>query len=621
MHGFCTFGTVGHNFRAREPQTEIVLRDCQKAASQGRLLMRILPDKIHLAFGCGPCPISRNSVMWLLQRLPHAQTENFHLWKHVWEELQGKYVECPTGDVLSFVNSRIGVSDFQTVSFAGLVYNFFTHAFSHQGSKLPSPGAIVFEDLLAARLDLVRSFSRCQQRANPHPILIVCPSHYVEFWKDGLRGVSLVTVMGGNSTALVAHRTSLSQSTVFWDLWGLTLPFALLGFFNEARCSFLFCKGGVASMPYFPAFLCSFFGYTKENVRASPYLARGLLAWGTRKRYKKFRKIPAPSWSVLETKSHVVTEMACRAFATLQSGCKSGITQLFRVFSELQTQETYEIPHSDMMERFVDADTSKWDSKLLDKFPKYKCVPKCDPSAKVIPTQECSICTEALSQTLVMPCGHLFCYPCIIQLITTNSSSPFLCQFLCPLCQQTVKIEQVRAYLHRDGKLRQEQFQVKKPAVMKQLERLSGDDKHQLRVLVITPTASSLQALSQAVKELKHPPRVFTTNVRGSHRYRTVPEPGVIMLGVTFEDLQMSCQLFIPHRCVITGFNFEGPWQPFWVRQRLHELACALSERTPFQCQMLVSHPVEKAFLQAAYEKPTEKWTEMEWFLVLRTDT
>lgn len=68
------------------------------------------------------------------------------------------------------------------------------------------------------------------------------------------------------------------------------------------------------------------------------------------------------------------------------------------------------------------------------------------------PGKECSVCLEDLKPPLeILPCGHIFHNPCIIQWLVDGNS------LQCPLCRDNLSTELLNAYLDRAQSDSQEQ--------------------------------------------------------------------------------------------------------------------------------------------------------------------
>ncbi|KAI0367604.1 hypothetical protein BV20DRAFT_551588 [Pilatotrama ljubarskyi] len=53
----------------------------------------------------------------------------------------------------------------------------------------------------------------------------------------------------------------------------------------------------------------------------------------------------------------------------------------------------------------------------------------------------CVVCLEALKDPAALPCGHVFCYDCVIRLI--RSVTPYTTNHFCPTCKQPYVITNV----------------------------------------------------------------------------------------------------------------------------------------------------------------------------------
>ncbi|KAI0358207.1 hypothetical protein OH77DRAFT_1251988 [Trametes cingulata] len=53
----------------------------------------------------------------------------------------------------------------------------------------------------------------------------------------------------------------------------------------------------------------------------------------------------------------------------------------------------------------------------------------------------CIVCLEALKDPAALPCGHVFCYGCVIRLI--RSVTPYTTNHFCPTCKQPYTISNV----------------------------------------------------------------------------------------------------------------------------------------------------------------------------------
>ncbi|KAI0664499.1 hypothetical protein C8Q70DRAFT_895680, partial [Cubamyces menziesii] len=53
----------------------------------------------------------------------------------------------------------------------------------------------------------------------------------------------------------------------------------------------------------------------------------------------------------------------------------------------------------------------------------------------------CVVCLDALKDPAALPCGHVFCYDCVIRLV--RSVSPFSTSHFCPTCKKPYTISNV----------------------------------------------------------------------------------------------------------------------------------------------------------------------------------
>ncbi|RDX54092.1 hypothetical protein OH76DRAFT_1341698 [Lentinus brumalis] len=53
----------------------------------------------------------------------------------------------------------------------------------------------------------------------------------------------------------------------------------------------------------------------------------------------------------------------------------------------------------------------------------------------------CIVCLDTLKDPAALPCGHVFCYDCLIRLI--RSTTPFTGNHFCPTCKQPYTISNV----------------------------------------------------------------------------------------------------------------------------------------------------------------------------------
>lgn len=51
----------------------------------------------------------------------------------------------------------------------------------------------------------------------------------------------------------------------------------------------------------------------------------------------------------------------------------------------------------------------------------------------------CNICLGSLNTPSALPCGHVFCYPCILKLV--RSVKPFTTEHRCPMCRERYTVE------------------------------------------------------------------------------------------------------------------------------------------------------------------------------------
>lgn len=73
-----------------------------------------------------------------------------------------------------------------------------------------------------------------------------------------------------------------------------------------------------------------------------------------------------------------------------------------------------------------------------------------DEDSKYNPTFECNICLETAKDAVVSMCGHLFCWPCLYQWLSTQNVST---QFhkTCPVCKAAITRDKVIPIYGRGG--------------------------------------------------------------------------------------------------------------------------------------------------------------------------
>lgn len=65
------------------------------------------------------------------------------------------------------------------------------------------------------------------------------------------------------------------------------------------------------------------------------------------------------------------------------------------------------------------------------------------------PAKKCALCIDALVSPAVVPCGHIFCWNCIVPYATSRDhsggSDSMLSGVKCPICRTEFKSQQIRA--------------------------------------------------------------------------------------------------------------------------------------------------------------------------------